>query len=112
MYFWQGMKNEIAQLIGNCQECILLLPSQPKEPCIQTKAGRPFEAMSADLGMLNGTSYLIAVDRYLGWPLVKQLRKLDTSAIARIFEEWFYEYRRPLRLRTDNGPQFRTEFDK
>ena len=61
MYFWTGMKNEIAQLIRNCQECISLLPSQPKEPCIQTKAGRPFEAMSADLGMLNGTSYLISI---------------------------------------------------
>ena len=30
MYFWPGMKNKIAQLIGNCQECIALLPSQPK----------------------------------------------------------------------------------
>ena len=112
MYFWTGMKNEIAQLIRNCQECISLLPSQPKEPCIQTKAGRTFEAMSADLGMLIGTSYLIAVDWYSGWPLVKQLRKLDTSVIIGIFEEWLYEYGRPLRLRTDNGPQFRTEFDK
>ena len=25
---------------------------------------------------------------------------------------WFYEYGQPLRLRTDNGLQFRTEFDK
>ena len=49
LYLWPGMKNEIAQTIGNCQECIKLLPSQQKEPCIQTKAGRPFEAMAADL---------------------------------------------------------------
>merc|ERR1712001_773538 len=67
LYYWPGMKNDIAQL-----------PSRPKEPCIQTTAERPFEAMSADLGMLNGTSYLIAVDRYSGWPLVSQLRKLET----------------------------------
>ena len=89
-----------------------LLPSQPKEPCIQTKAERPFEAISADLGILNGTSYLITVDWYSGWPPVKQLRKLDTSAITGIFEDWFYEYGRLLRLQTDNGPQFRTKFDK
>ena len=112
MYFWPGMKHEIAQLVGNCQECVSLLPSQPKEPCIQTKAERPFEAISADLGILNGTSYLITVDWYSGWPPVKQLRKLDTSAITGIFENWFYEYGRPLRLRTDNGPQFRIKFDK
>jgi len=112
LYYWPGMKNDIAQLIGNCQECIALLPSRPKEPCIQTTAERPFEAMSADLGMLNGTSYLIAVDRYSGWPLVSQLRKLETSAITKVFEEWFLEYGRPLTLRTDNGPQFRSEFDE
>ena len=112
MYFWPGMKQEIAELVGNCQECVSLLPSQPKEPCIQTKAERPFEAMSDDLGILNGTSYLITVDWYSGWPPVKQLRKLDTSAITGIFENWFYEYGRPLRLRMDNGPQFRTKFDK
>ena len=104
MYFWPGMKNQITQLIGNCQECIALLPSQPKEPCIQSKAERSFEAMSADLGMLDGTSYLICVDRYSGWPLVKRLNKLDTKAITGIFEDWFYEYGRPLRLRTNNGP--------
>ena len=112
MYFWPEMKNEITQLIGNCQECIALLPSRPKEPCIQTTAERPFEAMSADIGMLDGTFYLIAVDRYSGWPLVRPLQKLDTNAITRIFEEWFFEYGHPLRLRTDNGPQFWTEFNE
>ena len=112
LYLWHGMKNEIAQTIGNCQECIKLLPSQPKEPCIQTKAERPFEAMSADLGQLDGSSYLICVDRFSGWPLVKRLSKLDTNAITGILEDWFDDYGRPLRLRTDNGPQFRTEFDE
>ena len=44
--------------------------------------------------------------------MVKQLCKLDTSAITRIFEDWFYEHGQPLRLRTDNRPQFRTKFDE
>ena len=43
---------------------------------------------------------------------MSQLRKLETSAITKVFEEWFCEYGRPLTLRTDNGPQFRSEFDE
>ena len=56
--------------------------------------------------------YLICVDRFLGWPVVKRLNKLDTNAITGILEDWFNNFGRPLRLRTDNGPQFRTELDE
>ena len=112
LYLWPGMKNEISQTIGNCHECVKFLPSQPKEPCIQTKATRPFEAMSADLGKLDGTWYLICADRFSGWPLVGKLNKLETCFITRMMEDWFNDVGRPLRLRTDGGPQFRSDFDE
>ena len=51
--------------------------SKRLEPLIQTKASRPFEAVSVDLGYLEGVDYLILVDRYTGWPLVKKLTKLN-----------------------------------
>ena len=60
--------------------------------------------------MLKGVSYLVLVDRFTGWPLVKRLTKLDTGAIINVLEEWFFEYGKPVRLRSDNGPQFRSEF--
>ena len=40
------------------------------EPLIQTKASRPFEVVSVDLGYLEGVNYLILVDRYTSLPLV------------------------------------------
>ena len=40
-----------------------------------------FEAVSVDLGYLNGMHYLVLMDRYSGWPLVKPLKKLDTGKV-------------------------------
>ena len=45
-----------------------------------------------------------------GWPLVTKLSKLDTTSITNHLENWNLEYGKPQRLRTDGGPQFRTEF--
>ena len=49
---------------------------------IQTHASRPFEAVSIDLGYLEGIHYLILADRYSGWPMVKRMTKLNTKSIT------------------------------
>ena len=110
LYFWPKMKDDIARIVSNCEECTKLLPSQALEPRIQTFASRPFEQVSVDLGYQNGTHYLILADRYSGWPLCKPLRKLDTKATIDVLEDWFLEHGKPLKLRSDGGPQFRDEF--
>ena len=112
LYFWPGIKNDINLIVSSCQECVKYLASLPKEPIIQSKASRPFEAMSADLCTYEGKDYLICVDRYSGWPLVEKLNKLDTTYVTKIMEEWFIDVGKPLRIRTDGGPQFRQEFDE
>ena len=104
------MKNDINHLVGSCEKCIKLLPSQTTEPRIQTTASRPFEAISVDLGSLDGQDYLIGADRYSGWPMVEKLIRLLTSAIVKVLEEWIVGIGKPLRIRSDGGPQFRTEF--
>ena len=112
LYYWPRMTNDIKLLVSNCKECIPYLPSQPLEPQIQTTASRPFESVSIDLGTQNGTQYLIFVDRYSGWPLVRPLKKLDTKAVTSILDDWFLEYGKPVNIRTDGGPQFRSEFTR
>ena len=110
LYFWPWLKNDIVQVVGNCKECVLHLQSLPREPCIHTEATWPFEAVSVDLGQLDGIYYLICVDRFSGWPLVFKLTRLETSAITKVLEDWFIDVGRPLRIRSDGGPQFRSEF--
>ena len=38
------------------------------------------------------------------------LRKLDTKAIILHLEQWFNDFGWPTHIRTDGGPQFRSEF--
>merc|ERR1712020_229292 len=50
------------------------------------------------------------VDRYSGWPTAVPLGKLDTNAVIEELEDWFIDTGKPERLRSDGGPQFRTDF--
>ena len=110
LYFWVGMTQDIKLMVAACQVCLTHKPSQRLEPQIQTVASRPWEAMSIDLGYYHGTHYLVLMDRYSGWPLVQPLKKLDTSAVTATLEDWFLDYGKPVSIRSDGGPQFRSEF--
>ena len=111
LYFWHGMKNDIKARISSCEECIRLLPSQPLETKIPTFADRPFQAISLDLGKQGGKQHLILADRYSGWTMAEPLKRLDTKVVTGLLEDWFIDYGKPERIRTDGGPQFRSEFD-
>jgi hypothetical protein len=111
LYYWPNMVNDITQIVTSCQECASLLPSQPLESLQQSTAIRPFQSVSADLFECSAKTYLVLVDRYSGWPLVHRLNKTSTSCVTRVLQEWFCEYGIPERIRTDGGPQFRSEFD-
>ena len=65
-----------------------------------------------DLGKEAGVHYLIGADRYSGWPFVSKLSSLVTKAITDALDEWFLEHGRPQRIRSDGGPQFKTEFNE
>ena len=91
-----------------CQE---FCSSQQQEEIIQTFASRPFESVSIDLYDSAGKQYLIMVDRYTGWPFVEKLRKTDTTTITDCLLNWFNDWGIPVTIRSDGGPQFRSEFD-
>jgi hypothetical protein len=111
LYFWPGIGNDINQVISSCQLCQASLPSQPYEPLIQSNAFRPFQSLSADLFDCAGKTYLVVVDRYSGWPLVSGMRRTDTKTITDTMADWFCDWGIPEVIRTDGGPQFRSEFD-
>ena len=70
----------------------------------------PPPAQNRVLGYLNGTQYLVLMDRYSVWPLMKPLKKLDTASVTSTLEDWFLDYGKPVSLRSDGGSQFRQDF--
>ena len=66
--------------------------------------------VGVDLFELNGHHYIIMIDRFSGWPFCQKLRRIDTSAIIAAIEPTFMTFGFPVELRSDGGPQFRSEF--
>ena len=113
LYFWRGMTSDINLLVHACETCRPFLPSQGKEPVISgTTATGPMTDVGTDLFQIGHNHYIVMIDRYSNFPFVQRLTKLSTAAIIKILTYWFNTFGWPERLRSDNGPQYRSEFDE
>ena len=68
--------------------------------------------VASDLFDLHGDTYIVLVDRYLGYAWTEKLRGTDTCSICKSLTRWFTEFGWPNFIRTDGGPQFRGEFSE
>ena len=113
LYFWRGMSSEINLLVHECEICRPFLPSQGKEPIISgNSATGPMTDVGSDLFQIGHNYYIVMIDRYSYFPFVEKLTKLSSTAIIKILTNWFNTFGWPERLRSDNGPQYRSEFDE
>ena len=55
-------------------------------------------------------SWLVLVDRFSGYTWAARLTKTDSASIIRQLRSWFLAFGFPTTIRSDGGPQFRTEF--
>ena len=107
------MTSEIKVLVSNSDICRPFLPSQGKQQIIPgITASGPMTDVGTDLFQIGHNHYLVLVDRYSGFPFVEKLTKPSTSAVIKVLTNWFNTFGWPERLRSDNGPQYRTEFDE
>ena len=63
-----------------------------------------------DLFAAAGDDCLAMVDRYSGYAWASKLTSTTTRHVLSRLETWFTDFGWPLYLRSDNGPQFRSEF--
>ena len=113
MYFWRGMATEIKALVHGCETCRLFLASQLNQPLIADKtATGPMTDVGSDLFQIGHNYYIVMIDRYSNFPFVEKLTKLSTAAIIKVLTNWFNTFGWPERIRSDNGPQYRSDFDE
>ena len=111
LYFWPGMVTDLKNLISNCDKCATFSPSQRAEPLILTAGKFPFERVGIDLFFAHGSNYLLLIDSFSGFPFVAKLNSLTSSSICKQLLRWFWDFGFPKFVRTDGGPQFRSEFN-
>ena len=115
LYYWPGITNEIKMMIDSCEACSINRAANPKQPEIEPTPYSelyPMAEVGVDLCEYKGVHHLVLVDRYSGYIMVARLNALDTGAVTKRLWDWFLEAGRPGVLRSDYGPQFRTEFEE
>ena len=104
------MVQDVKNMVASCDKCATFAPSQQREPLILTKGSFPFEKAGVDLFHANGKNYMVLVDSFSGFPWVAKLSSTTTAAVTSQLRRWFADFGYPKHLRSDGGPQFRTEF--
>ena len=110
LFFWPGMNADIKNLVESCTACQEIRPSQPQEPIQFGLSEEPMDQVGVDLLQAKGHHYLVMVDRYSGFPFAKEMKSLNTKAVTNQLAKWFHDFGYPRVLRSDNGPQFRSDF--
>ena len=109
-FFWPGITKDIENLISNCVDCRLHRPSQSDNLQSHEPASYPMQAVGMDLFSLQGKTYLVMVDRFSDYLWVSPLNRTSTSDVVSKITSWFLEFGFPATIMSDNGPQFRSDF--
>ena len=115
LYYWPGITNEIKALVEGCQACMKYSASLPtdgqEEETASVEPLEPMEAVATDLFEWAGAHYIVLVDRFSGFIWCQKLKRLDTRAVLDMINTVFLEHGFPCAIRSDGGPQFRSEFN-
>ena len=112
LYFWPGINKDIEKLIGNCEACTINRAAQNETIQKFAPAIRPLQSVSVDLFEYASKNYLVMCDRFSSYIWVKHLRRTTTEDVTTRLDKWFQEIGYPNTIISDNGPQFRTEYQE
>ena len=114
LYYWPGMHSDIKPFIDACVPCQQARPSLARQkllpPVSPFDAVQPMRCVSLDLFAAAGNDWIALVDRCSGYAWAARLSSTTTRNVLSHLETWFTRFGWPLVIRSDNGPQFRSEF--
>ena len=111
--FWPGISGDIRQMVKDCELCNKHQHAQQKLPAMQPDLpSRPWEKLGSDIFQFNGAKYLIIVDYYSRFPVIRTLKDMSASTISSHFTSVFAEYGLPSMLIADFGSQFVSDMFK
>ena len=104
--YWPGFSKDITDIRSRCAECNKNAPSNPSAP--PTPAillVYPFQCICADFFLHGGKQYLVIVDRYSNWPIVREAHSGATGLIS-CLKDTFAIFGIPEELASDGGSEF------
>ena len=105
--YWPNMLADIDEMVSDCMVCLKSAKSLQKEPMISHELpGQPWEVLSSDLFEIDGHTYILLIDHFSKMPLVRGLRSVTSAEVIKFMKDIFSVHGVPVRLYTDNGPQY------
>ena len=105
--FWPGITNDVKQLVKDCDTCNKFQPEQPKLPLMQPDLPtRPWEKLGTDIFEFKGMKYLMIVDYYSRFPVIRLLSDMTANTICNHFTSVLAEYGLPSTIIADFGTQY------
>ena len=108
--FWRGINSDIEEMVRKCSTCQAHQLSQTREPMQPHPVPpRPWHTLSTDLFHWEQNTYLLVVDMYSKFPLVRKLNSLSSKSVIAHLKGIMEEHGIPELLISDNGPQYASE---
>ena len=105
--YWPGITSDVRDVVKSCLSCNKYQPAQPKLPLMQPELpSRPWEKIGADLFHFKGAVYLMIVDYYSRFPVVRKLSDMKVDTVSAQITGVLSEYGIPASIQTDFGSQF------
>lgn len=105
--FWPGINKEIMEIAKACEVCQVFSRSQQRETLMSHEIPQsPWEKLGIDFFEFQSQQYLLIVDYYSRFPVIRRASNTTYAATINIIKEVLSEYGIPKICMTDNGPQF------
>ena len=111
--FWPGITSDIARRRHNCRTCDTIAPSQPPTDAVQPEIPtHPFQMICSDYFDLEGTHYLVTVDRFTNWVDVRRAKsgteESGAEGLITAYREVFMALGVPEEVANDGGPEYKS----
>ena len=108
--YWPGISEDIRHTYHHCQICAKFAKSQQREThqSIETPQ-TTWEQLGLDIFTLRNTHYLLVIDYFSRFPVVRQLQSLHSLSVIKHLKDIFTEIGIPRSIVSDGGTQFTSQ---
>ena len=108
--YWPGISEDIRSTYHHCQICAKFAKTQQKEMLQHTETPQTaWEQLGLDTFSLRNTQYLLTVDYFSHFPVVKKLQSLHSLSVIKQLKDIFTQIGIPKCIVSDGGTQFASQ---
>ena len=106
-FFWPNLNKDIEAYLSTCHTCAIYQEKQPAESLLNDPVStNPWAVLAMDNFDLNGMHYLIIVDHFSKFTVLKYCKDLSSKTTTNLLLDVFSEHGIPSTIRCDHGHNF------